>query len=83
MYNILNNLQKEQYINLIKNGDLWIMGRIVILCFTFLVISSSLSLLISKYIPYIRRGHQNLLTAFTMYIYVVNSLVHVYVSRDK
>lgn len=59
------------------------MGRIVILCFTFLVISSSLSLLISKYIPYIRRGHLNLLTAFTMYIYVVNSLVHVYVSRDK
>lgn len=54
------------------------MGRIVILiCFTFLVISPSLSLLISKYIPYIRRGHLNLLTAFTMYIYIVNLLVHV------
>lgn len=68
MYNILNNLQKEQYINLIKNGDLWIMGRIVILCFTFLVISSSLSTYLKIYSVYTQRSSKSIDSFYHVHI---------------
>lgn len=52
------------------------MGRIVILCFTFLVISSSLSAYLKIYSVYTQRSSKSI-DSFYHDIYVVNSLVHV------